>query len=71
MSILTHGFERPCRSSGQQSAPGRAFSAAISRVHSTTFRRACPRALTLLSMGSLLTVLIALKTAIFMWRFHY
>jgi hypothetical protein len=71
MSILTHGFERPYRSSRKQGALGSAFSAPISRVHSTTLQHLCLRALALLSMGAVLTALIALKTAIFMWRFHF
>jgi hypothetical protein len=71
MSILTHGFERPYHSPGKKSARGSAFIAPISKVDSETLRRLCLRALALLSMGSVLTALIALKTAIFVWRFHY
>ncbi|MCP3472589.1 hypothetical protein NLM33_19945 [Bradyrhizobium sp. CCGUVB1N3] len=67
MSMLTHRFEQPFRPLERKSVP----EAWISNAHAATIRRVCLGTLALLSMGSVLTVLIALKTVIFMQRFHF
>jgi hypothetical protein len=61
MSILTHGFDRPFGSK----RPTR-----ISGVRKAQLKDLALGALTLLSMGSVLTALIALKTAIYVWHMH-
>lgn len=62
MSVLTHGFDpaldRVTRSKG------------ISNAGIAQFKRVGLQVLTLLSMGSVLTALIALKTAIQIWHMH-
>ncbi|MCP3464205.1 hypothetical protein [Bradyrhizobium sp. CCGUVB23] len=67
MSMLTHRLEQPFHPPGRKSAP----EAWISNAHAATIRRVCLRTLALLSMGSVLTALVALKTVIYMSRFHY
>ncbi|MFT4117773.1 hypothetical protein [Bradyrhizobium sp.] len=62
MSMLTHGFER---STGWADRPAR-----MSREHKVQLRRLALRALAVLSMGGVLTALIALKTAIYVWHLH-
>jgi hypothetical protein len=66
MSMLTPGLERSFRPARAQDARP----AGLSREQKAKLKRIGLRALALLSMGSVLTALIALKTAIFMWRFH-
>ncbi|WP_439370178.1 hypothetical protein ACRQ5Q_35050 [Bradyrhizobium sp. PMVTL-01] len=61
MSILTHGLDRPF---------GPERSARISEARKTELRDFALGALTLLSMGSVLTALIALRTAIYVWPMH-
>ena len=61
MSILTHGFDRPF---------GAERPARSSPARKTQLKRIALSALTLLSMGSVLTALIALKTAIYVWHLH-
>jgi hypothetical protein len=67
MSMLTHGLERTFHATGAQDAPA----VALSKKQQETLKRISLRALAVLSMGGVLTALIALKTAIFMWRLHY
>ena len=62
MSMLTQGFERPF---GRAERPAR-----ISRERRGQLQRIALRALAVLTMGSVLTALIALKTAIFVWHMH-
>ncbi|AWM03106.1 hypothetical protein [Bradyrhizobium amphicarpaeae] len=62
MSILTHGFDRPF---GETKHPVR-----ISEARKAQLKRVALGALTMLSMGSVLTALIALKTAIHVWHLH-
>ena len=62
MSMLAQGFERP---SGWAERP-----AFISREHKAQLKRVALRALAVLTMGGVLTALIALKTAIFVWNLH-
>ena len=59
MSILTHDIDRPF----QAERPAR-----MSEAYKAGLQRIALQALTLLSMGSVLTALIALKTAIHVWR---
>jgi predicted RNA-binding Zn ribbon-like protein len=62
MSMLTHVFERPFDWAGR---PAR-----ISKEHKAQLKRVALRALAVLSMGSLLAAVIALKTAIYVWHLH-
>ncbi|KYG23970.1 hypothetical protein SE92_30085 [Bradyrhizobium sp. AT1] len=59
MSILTHGFDRPL---------GAERAMRISEARKVQLKRVALQALALLSMGSVLTALIALRTAIYVWR---
>ena len=59
MSILTHGFDRPF---------GAERTMRISEARKAQLKRIALHALALLSMGSVLTALIALRTAIHVWR---
>lgn len=59
MSILTHGFERPL---------GAERPARISEARKAQLERIALQGLALLSMGSVLTALIALRTAIHVWH---
>jgi hypothetical protein len=61
MSILTHGFDRPIGSERRTR---------ISGARKAQLKDLALGALTLLSMGSVLTALIALKTAIYVWHMH-
>ena len=61
MSMLTQGFERPSNW---------AENPMISVERKTQLKRIALRALGVLTMGSVLTALIALKTAIFVWNLH-
>ncbi len=62
MSILTHGFDHSFNGTEQ---PAR-----LSAARKAQLRRVALRALAVLTMGSVLTALIALKTAIFVWHLH-
>ena len=63
MSILTHRSEHPL---AWVERPAR-----ISKVRKAQqLKRIALRALAVLTMGSVLTALIALKTAIYVWRLH-
>jgi hypothetical protein len=62
MSMLTHGFDRPFDGAERPTRP--------STARKALFERIVLGALTMLSMGSVLTALIALKTAIVVWRLH-
>ena len=62
MSMLTQGFERPF---GWAERPAR-----ISAARKAQLKRVALRALAVLTMGSVLIALIALKTAIFVWHMH-
>ncbi|WFU42951.1 hypothetical protein QA640_11145 [Bradyrhizobium sp. CB82] len=67
MSMLTHRFEQPYDPPERNNAP----EAWISKVDAAAVRRACQGALALLSMGSVLSALIALKTLIHMSRPYF
>ncbi|MDH2344739.1 hypothetical protein [Bradyrhizobium sp. SSUT77] len=62
MSMLIHGFERPL---DWTERPAR-----ISTVHKAQLKRLALSALAVLSMGSVLTAFIALRTAIYVWHLH-
>ena len=62
MSMLTHGVGRPL---DWAERPAR-----ISPKRKAQLKRIALGALTLLTMGSVLTALIALKTAIYVWHLH-
>ncbi|MBR0992527.1 hypothetical protein JQ580_17575 [Bradyrhizobium japonicum] len=62
MSMLTHGLERPLAWAERPMRTPTARKAQLKRL--------ALGALTLLSMGSVLTALIALRTAIYVWRLH-
>ncbi|MET4386283.1 hypothetical protein ABIB73_002028 [Bradyrhizobium sp. F1.4.3] len=61
MSMLTHGFDRAF----EIERPAR-----ISKTRKAQLRRIALRALAVLSMGSVLAALIAVKTAIYVWHLH-
>ncbi|MGY4630142.1 hypothetical protein [Bradyrhizobium sp. USDA 4486] len=61
MSMLTHGLDRPFH----VERPAR-----LSTERKAQLKRLALGALTLLSMASVLTALIALKTAIYVWHLH-
>lgn len=67
MSMLTHHFEYPFHSSATKAAaatgPTKARRGAIKRI--------CLRAMIALLAGGGLAALVALKSAIFFWRFSY
>ncbi|OAF10939.1 hypothetical protein [Bradyrhizobium neotropicale] len=60
MSLLTHDLERPF---DWAERPAR-----ISKARRAQLKRIALRALAVLSMGSVLAALIALKTAIYVWH---
>ena len=62
MSMLTQGFERPVNWAER---PAR-----ISMERKARLKRVALRMLAVLTMGSVLTALIALKTAIYIWHLH-
>ena len=62
MSMLTHGLEGPFNWAER---PVR-----ISKPRKAQLKRVALRALAVLSMGSVLAALIALKTAIYVWHLH-
>ena len=62
MSMLTQGFERPFNWAERPSL--------ISGERKAQLKRVALRALAVLTMGGVLTALIALKTAIFVWNLH-
>lgn len=62
MSMLTHGFDRPL--DWVERRPR------ISTARKGQLKRLALRALAVLAMGSVLTALIALKTAIYVWHLH-
>jgi hypothetical protein len=62
MSMLTHGFDQPF---DEVERPVR-----ISTARKAHLKRLALRALAVLSMGSVLTALIALRTAIYVWHLH-
>ncbi|QPF93203.1 hypothetical protein [Bradyrhizobium commune] len=62
MSMLTHGLERLSDWAEQRPRTSKERKAQLKRV--------ALRALAVLSMGSVLTALIALKTAIHVWHLH-
>jgi hypothetical protein len=59
MSILTHSLDRPFE------RPAR-----LSEARKKQLKGFALGALTLFTMGSVLTALIALKTAIYVWHMH-
>jgi len=61
MSMLTHSLDRPFDGTERLR---------ISKERKAQLKRVALGALTLLSMGSALTGLIALKTAIYVWHLH-
>lgn len=62
MSMLTQGLERPLERVERRPRMSTAREAQLMRV--------ALRALAVLTMGSVLTGLIALKTAIYVWHLH-
>ncbi|MGY0572086.1 hypothetical protein ACTGJ9_014335 [Bradyrhizobium sp. RDM12] len=62
MSTLTHGLERPFNRAQR--------AARISTARKAQLKRLALRALAVLTMGSVLTALIALKTAIYVWHLN-
>ncbi|MBC9881866.1 hypothetical protein G8O24_31545 [Bradyrhizobium sp. INPA01-394B] len=62
MSMLTQGLERPMAWAERPARRSKARKAQLKRV--------ALRALAVLTMGSVLTALIALKTAIYVWHLH-
>jgi hypothetical protein len=62
MSMLTHSFDR---SFDEADRPSR-----ISTARKAQLKRVALQGLALLSMGSVLTALIALRTAIYVWHMH-
>ena len=62
MSILTQGLERPVDWAERPTRIAGQRKAQLKRIALDT--------LTALTMGSMLTALIALKTAIFVWHLH-
>jgi len=62
MSMLTHSLDRPFE--------GATRSPRIAAARKARFKRLALGGLTLLSMGSVLTALIALRTAIYVWHMH-
>ncbi|SFI21477.1 hypothetical protein [Bradyrhizobium sp. cf659] len=61
MSMLTHSFDRPFDGAERLR---------IAKARKTQLKRMALRALAVLSMGSVLTALIALRTAIHVWHLH-
>jgi hypothetical protein len=62
MSMLTNGFDRTFGEAERLEL--------ISAERKAQLKRIALRALAVLTMGSVLTALIALKTAIFVWNLH-
>ena len=62
MSVMTHGFDRPFDEAEQRPR--------ISKERKAQLKRLALSTLAVLSMGSVLTALIALKTAIYVWHIH-
>ncbi|WP_234680179.1 hypothetical protein [Bradyrhizobium monzae] len=62
MSIVSHGFERPLDWVARRPR--------MSAARKDQLKRVALRALAAFTMGSVLTAVIALKTAIFVWRLH-
>lgn len=60
MPVLTHRFEQSLRWVERQPA--------LSKVRSAQLKRLALQVLTVLSMGSVLSALIALRTAICVWH---
>lgn len=60
MSMLTHHLDRPFEGAGR--------SPRISTARKAPLKRLALGALALLSMGSVLTALIALRTTIYVWH---
>jgi hypothetical protein len=70
MTMLTHSrgpFERSAYSSGRRDTAG----AGAAEAHLAMIKRFCICALTILAAGGALAAIIALKAAIYYWRFHY
>jgi len=65
MAMLTHDLERPLHPSEVE----RRVRPATTRAYFATIRQLCLFALTVLLAGGALAVVIALKTAIYFWRF--
>jgi len=62
MSMLTYGFDRRFDAAERPARP--------STAHQARLKGIALQALGLLSMGSVLTALIALKTAVYVWHLH-
>ncbi|TWA98686.1 hypothetical protein [Bradyrhizobium stylosanthis] len=62
MSMLTYGFDRRFDAAERPATPLAARKARLKGIALQAFA--------LLSMGSVLTALIALKTAIYVWHLH-
>ena len=66
MAMLTHDFGRPVRATGKP----RTARADSANAHLAMIKRLCLIASTLLLAGGALAAIIALKTAIYLSRFH-
>jgi len=68
MTILTHmgGPSRRTRASARQDTAG----TGAAKAHLATIKRFCMGALMVLMAAGALTAVIALKAAIYYWRFH-
>ncbi len=62
MPVLTHRLEQPLHWADRQPR--------LSKLRRAQLKRIALQALTVASMGSVLTGLIALRTAISLWRLH-
>ena len=70
MTMLTHPrgpLDQAADSSGRLDTVG----TAAAKAHLATIKRFCMRALPVLIAAGALTGIIALKAAIYFWRFHY
>ncbi len=70
MTMLTHPrgpLDQAANSSGRLDTVG----TAAAKAHLATIKRFCMRTLPVLIAAAALTGIIALKAAIYFWRFHY
>jgi hypothetical protein len=65
MAMLTHELEQPVRPSQAEQRAG----SGAARAHLATIKRVCLFVLTVVLAGGALAAVIALKTAIYFWRF--
>jgi hypothetical protein len=70
MTILTH-MGGPAKRTGYSTARQDAVGKGAAKAHLATIKHFCICALTVLMAAGALTAVIALKAAIYYWRFHY